>query len=325
MQHNAGGVQMRISKLLHHFSFIPTAEVKLFDKWNDKLCDYDILHEFKDTIEPYALFAFAKKEGIKIVMSSVIAQERALSIRVALALNKAIPFSNTYSLLRHNLCMADAIVAQTQKEAEFITKYYKIPKSKIHIIPNGVNEALLKNYSADCQKDIVLCVGRFDHNKNQLALIEASKGQKFEIHFVGGSAIDDSSYYNQCKKAAEGHNNIIFHGWLKNTDQKYLELYSRAKVVALVSHHEIFGNSLIEGAACGANLLATDVLPTEEWGFDKHCIKVRVSDRHSMREGLELAYNMPVDSYLHDLAEIRFSWENIAKAHMALYESLLSK
>lgn len=316
---------MRISKLLHHLSFIPTANAKLFDKWNDKIRDYDILHEFKDTIEPYALFAFAKKEGLKIVMSSVIPQERSLSIRTALALNKIIPFSNTYSLLKRNLCMADAIVAQTCKEANFITKYYGILRNKIHVIPNGVNETILNNYSENSPRDIVLCVGRFDYNKNQLALIEASKGKKFEVHFVGGPAIDAPSYYEQCKKTARGCDNIVFHGWLKNTDQEYLELYRRAKVVALVSHHEIFGNSLIEGAACGANLLATDVLPIEEWGFNDHCVKVRANDPHSVREGLDLAYNMPVDSYLHDLAENRFSWEKIATSHMALYESLLNK
>lgn len=325
MQHEGGGVQMRISKLMRHLSDIPSAEVKLFDKWNDKLREFDILHEFKDTIEPYALFSFAKEVGVKIVLSSIVAQDRVFSIESALLLNKIIPFSNTYSLLQRNLSMADAILAQTNKEASFIAKHYKVPDSKIHVIPNGVNEDILNNYDGACKKDIVLCVGRFDHNKNQYTLIEAAKGCRFEVHFIGGPAIDDPSYFDFCKQSARGHSNIIFHGWLKNSDKEYFDLYKRARVIALVSHHEIFGNSLIEGAACGANLLATDVLPTEEWGFDSHCIKVRASDMKSIREGLVAAYNMPMDSYLHDVVARRFSWEYIAKSHLSLYESLFER
>lgn len=325
MQHEGGGVQMRIRKYLKYYSEMPCVEAKLFDKWSDKLHDFDILHEFKDTMEPYALFAFAKEEGLKIVLSSVIAQEKALRIRTALMVNKVIPFNNSYSLMKRNLDLADAVLPQTNKEAEFIHKYYKIPMSKMHVIPNGVNETILESYSPNNNKDIVLCVGRFDRNKNQLSLIRAAIDSNYEVHFVGGKAMDDVSYYEECLQASQGHDNIIFHGWLSNTSDEFISLYKRARVVALVSHHEIFGNSLVEGAACGANLLSTDVLPIEEWGFNNHCVKVKVTDANAMREGLKAAFEMPLDSSLHDIATSRFSWHNIAKEHIKIYESLLNK
>ena len=323
MQHEGGGVQMRIRKFLHYFNEMPSIDAKLFDKWNDKFRGFDILHEFKDTLEPYALFDLAKEEGLKIVLSSVIAQEKALRIRAALIVNKVIPFNNSYSLMKRNLDCADAIIPQTKKEASFINKYYGIPLHKMHVIPNGVNEAILETYDPRENKDIVLCVGRFDHNKNQLALIRASLNTGYEVHFVGGKAMDDASYYDECVQAAEGHTNIIFHGWLPNASEEILSLYKRARVVALVSHHEIFGNSLIEGAASGANLLSTNVLPTEEWGFNDHCVKVNVSDDNAMRQALKKAYEQPLDSYLHDVATNRFSWQRIAQQHVELYQQLL--
>lgn len=323
MQHEGGGIQMRIRKFLHYFNDIPSIDAKLFDKWNDKLHNFDILHEFKDTMEPYALFDFAKEEGLKIVLSSVIAQEKALRIRSALMVNKVIPFNNSYSLMKRNLDFADAIVPQTNKEANFIHKYYGIPLQKMHVIPNGVNEAILDSYNPLEKKDIVLCVGRFDHNKNQLSLIQAALDTNYEVHFVGGKAMDDTSYYDECVNVAHGHTNIVFHGWLSNTSDDFINLYKRARVVALVSHHEIFGNSLIEGAACGANLLSTDVLPTHEWGFNEHCVKVNVSNADSMRQGLKKAYELPLDSYLHDVAVNRFSWQKIAERHLQLYQELL--
>lgn len=323
MQHEGGGVQMRIRKFLNYYAETPSVDAKFFDKWSDKLHDYDILHEFKDTMEPYALFDYAKEEGLKIVLSSVIAQEKALRIKAALLLNRMIPFNNSYSLMKRNLDHADAIIPQTKKEAAFINKYYGIPIEKMHVIPNGVNEAILETYDPRENKDIVLCVGRFDHNKNQLALIHAALDTKYEVHFVGGKAVDDASYYDECVKTAQGHPNIVFHGWLSSASEEFLSLYKRARVVALVSHHEIFGNSLVEGAACGANLLATDVLPTEEWGFNDHCVKVNVSDENAMRQALKKAYEQPLDSYLHDVATNRFSWQRIAQQHVELYQQLL--
>lgn len=323
MQHDGGGVQMRIGKFLHYFNQSDDVEAKLFDKWNDKLRDFEVYHTFKAQIESHAVLTYARKEGLKTVLSSVLPQENERRIWLALCVNRLIPFNNAYSIIREELKNVDAIIAQTQKEASFISKWYKISCNKIYVIPNGVNESILEGYNPCDSKDIVLCVGRFDSNKNQLALIEAVKRLNVEVHFIGGSAIEEPSYYETCVKSAEGYDNIVFHGWLKNTSEEYLNLYKRAKVVALVSHKEIFGNSLIEGAACGANLLSTNVLPTEEWGFNEHCVKVDVSNPQSLREGLKMAISLPLDSSLHEIAENNFSWKNIANRYIDLYNNLM--
>ena len=325
MQHDGGGVQMRISKFLKYFFQSEGVTAKLFDKWEDKLRDYDIIHEFKAQLDSYALLYLAKEQGLKTVLSSVIPQENGRRIQFALMANKLIPFQNAYSLIQKELFNVDAIVAQTNKEASFISQRYKVSRDKIYVIPNGVNELIVESYNPRDNKDIILCVGRFDYNKNQLSLIEAVKGLNVELHFVGGAAIEAPNYYEECIRAAEKHKNIIFHGWLSNSSEEYLKLYRRARVVALVSHKEIFGNSLIEGAACGANLLSTDVLPTEEWGFNHHCVKVDVSSPTFIKEGLEKALSIPLDSSLHDMTEEHFSWENIARKHIQLYDKLLNK
>ena len=324
MQHDGGGVQMRIGKFLNYYSSDNRVQAKLFNKWEDKLKEFDILHEFKAHFELFPVLSLAKEQGLKTVLSSVVPQEHARRIQLALLANKVIPFNNTYSLIHSELDIVDAIIAQTNKEAAFISKWYQIPRSKIHVIPNGVNESILQAYSPNNKKDIVLCVGRFDHNKNQKALIEAAKGTPYEVHFVGGAAIDDAAYYEECKTLARGYSNFKFHGWLKNSSPEFIELYKRARVVALVSHHEIFGNSLIEGAACGANLLSTDALPTHEWGFGDHCVRVNVTDAHAIHQALRKAFEMPLDSTLHNIAESRFSWKNIANKHIDLYQELLT-
>lgn len=324
MQHDGGGVPMRIQKFLYYFKEIGL-DTKLFDKWNDKISDCDVLHEFKANIDSFSEISYAKMLGKKVVLSSVIPQENALRIRVALSLKKIIPFNNTYSYLYEILRMADAVVAQTEKEKAFIVKHYKIDGAKIHVIPNGVNERILESYNPNAHKDILLCVGRFDSNKNQLNLIKALRYTDYQCHFVGGEAIDEPGYYKKCQEAAERNPNIHFHGWLKSDSKEFLDLYSRARVVALVSHKEIFGNSLIEGAACGANLLATDVLPIEEWGFSDTCVKVDTSDVNKLREGVNRAFTLPLDSRLHERTKELFAWQNIALRHQKLYAKLLEK
>lgn len=323
MQHDGGGVQMRIQSLMHELRKIGNVKVKLFDKWNDKLSDYDVLHIFKDSIEPSSLISYAKSKGVKVVVSSVIPQMNAFKIRTFLIINKLCFVNNTYSYLRRNLQVADKILPQTIKEAKFIANVYNINPKKMIVTPNGVNQNILDSYDKTAQKDIILCVGRFDRNKNQHALIEAVNHTDYELHLVGGEAIEDSSYYSYCQSLSKKNNRIFFHGWLPNKSRELLDLYKRARVVALVSHKEIFGNSLIEGGACGANLLATAVLPTEEWGFGDNCIKTRVATWDKIWPNLTKAFEMPLSPSMHNIVKAKFSWESIAKRHLEIYESIL--
>lgn len=323
MQNVGGGVQMRIGKMYQYLrGSSEISQVKLFDKWNDKIIDFDILHIFKDTIDSLELMAYAKAAGVKIVMSSVIPQMHSIKIRGALLLKRISKIHNTHSMLRKGLSMSDCIIAQTIQEADFISKVYNINSEKIQVIPNGVKEELLDNYNPSISKSIVLCVGRFDRNKNQLSLIKAMKGLGIPLHFVGGPAINEANYYEECRRTAGNDCNIIFHDWLSNESAELLELYQRAKVVALISHKEIFGNSLIEGAAAGANLVASKCIPTKEWNFDEHCINVIPTSVNNIRAGVIEAFNMPISTSIHEQTVEQFSWQNVVERYIGVYKSL---
>ena len=322
-QHDGGGIQMRVKNFFAQYNVLPDVDVKLFNKWEDKLRDFQLLHEFKVTVESYSILAAAKEEGLKTIVSSVVPQINAVKIRTLVKLGKLLPYNLT-QFTRDTLMLVDAIIAQTNKEALFISRNYDIPLSKIRILPNGVNDFILQGFNPDLEsRDIVLNVGRFDHNKNQLSLIRAAKRTNYEVHFVGGKALDDIDYYNQCLEEAEGASNIHFHGWLNNTSEEFLSLYRRARVVTLLSHNEIFGNSLIEGAACGANLVSTNVLPIGEYGFNDHCVLIDPDNEEDIMNGLIKAYEMPLDESLHTIAEERFSWRSIALQQIDIYKELL--
>lgn len=324
MQTNSGGVPMRINKLIKYSE--KKTNIKLFDKWSDKIEDYDLLHVFKANIDDAILIKYAKLHGKKIVVSSVIEQDNRIKIIFSLLLKHIFKVNSAISLLASNLNNADIIIAQTKKEANYINKYYKISLEKIKIIPNGVNENLINlKIDNNTKKDIVLCVGRFNENKNQLSLIKAMKNSDIPVHFIGGAIAEEIEYYDKCIQEAKGSQNIYFHGWLNANDDEFINLFKRTKVMVLISHYEIFGNALIEGAACGANLVASSVLPLSEWNLDKYCEFVDSNNIDSIGKAVKKQFYKENDLTIREIIKQEFSWENIINRYIKIYEDLLKE
>lgn len=322
-QNPAGGVQMRINKIKKYLSENKQVDVKLFNKWEDKIQDFDILHIFKITIDSYNLCMLAKERGIKIVISAVIPPSQKIKVKTMLR----IPVNTCYDLIKKSLDIADAIICQTNKEANFIEKIYGIERSKIKIIPNGVeerfkysNEELFRN-KFNIKDEFLLQVGRFDENKNQLNVIKAMKNSDVKIVFIGGEDSSFKDYYKKCKQNSS--ENIIFLGWISNEDEIISSAYKAAKALILPSFSEIFGNSLIEGGMAGCNLIATEALPIEEWGIEDYCTKINPNNINEIKLAIEKAMNKDKNDQISNIIEKKFAWKNIANMHLKLYKEVL--
>lgn len=326
-QNDAGGIQMRIGNYLHHLLAHGT-DVVLFDKWNHKISGFDILHIFKVNYEDYRLAQRAKESGTAVVISSVIPIGNSSRIAIGRLLGK-LHIHTPYYFFNEMLKMADAILPQTNLEKIFIHRHYKVPFSKLHVIPNGVNSnvqngdpELIRNYF-NVGKKTVLCVGRFDTNKNQLSLIRALRDDEIPVIFVGGPDPFQKDYYEQCLK--EAGRNMYFTGWLDNQNPLLASAYANAQVVALLSHQEIFGNSLIEGGSVGANLVATDVLPISDWGIEEYCKTVNVKQIANIRETIISEYNRPLKQGTAKTFMEKFSWDAVTRMHLSVYKQVLVK
>lgn len=104
----------------------------------------------------------------------------------------------------------------------------------------------------------VICVARFDRNKNQSLLIRAFKdafngSAEHRLHLVGDGAERTSCL----EKAGEsGIARIVhFHGELPR--RAIRDLMLRCDLSVLASRHETFGVALIEAMACGLPVIAT--------------------------------------------------------------------
>lgn len=326
-QNKAGGVQTRIKKFLKYSN--NDLNLKLFDKWNDNIEEYDILHIFKLDVENYKFIKLAKNKNIPVVISSVIPDENKFKIFLNRLICRVLPIHTGYWFMGKMLKDADKIVAQTKKEKEFIIKNYKVDSEKIAIIPNGVNINFEMNVSQEIfnklgfKKKYILCVGRFDRNKNQLSVIKAMKEYNLPIVFIGGEAPEDPDYYKICKETAT--DNMYFLGWIKNESSLLSSAYQNAQVVVLPSYKEIFGNSLIEGGGAGANLVSTKELPIKDWGIQDICKTFNPKDLRDIKEKLLEAYDKEKNANTSKIITDKFSWDTVMNKYKDVYLEVLDK
>lgn len=326
MQNPAGGVQTRIKYLAQELA--PYCEVKLFDKWNDKFADYDILHVFKIGVDRYEIIKAAKAQGLKIVVSTVLPDEfNNLHSCISRMIAK-LPIMTGYNFLKYALKNSDLLLPQSSKEKDNLIKVFGIDENRIKVMPNGcsldfskpIDKSFVKTYNI--KKPYALCVGRIDENKNQLNLIEALRNTNIELYIIGGPDFQDDSYYKQCISKATS--NIHFIGWLKQNENMLLSAYQNAKVTVLPSHNEIFGNTLVEGACAGTNLASTKTLTTiGDYDLKDHMSVFNPSNIKEIYDAVAFEYykekNLSQGEYFRNI----FSWKKISEEHFDLYSNLM--
>lgn len=324
-QNTAGGVYSKV------INFIKSAKgsgvtIKPFDIWNDKVADYDIIHYFALKAECKDQMFMAKKLGKKIVISSIVTIADAKKTRLKIKLGRLLHLQTNENICQDMLELADAIIPETQKEKDYIIEAYGTNATKIHVIPNGVSEEILDGdptliyNKLGINQPFVLQVGRFDRNKNQLSVIRALRDTHIPVVFVGGADSSEPEYFEQCKQ--EAGPNCHFTGWIKHSDSLMASAYAAAKVVVLPSHHEIFGNAIFEGAMTRSNIVATNVLPLEEFGFARNAIAIDSNSIKDIREAIIQSYEKEIDEEFSEFVKKKYSLSAIFNQHMTVYNNL---
>lgn len=63
-------------------------QVEYFNKYETKIKDYDVLHVFMLKEDSYTLIKYAKENGLKVIISSVVILSGALQLKLYWALRK---------------------------------------------------------------------------------------------------------------------------------------------------------------------------------------------------------------------------------------------
>ncbi len=164
-------------------------------------------------------------------------------------------------------------------------------RETVHI-PNGFDfpeprpvDLIQKKYGLHSH-GYVLFMGRLTPEKRVDWLIRSFLALKesqrlppgFKLIIAGGSSATDA-YVNDLHKMAEGHDEIVFTGYV--TGQEKEELLSNALIFVLPSYLEGFPIVLLEAKSYGICSLVSDILPHQEAVHDNLDGKLFASDDHS--------------------------------------------
>lgn len=326
-QNKSGGVQVRFKRIYEELRKL-NIDVALFDKYSDKVSDFDILHIFHLDTENLSLIKCAKQSNKKVVISTVVNTVGGKHLDFYRFLLH-FPLQTVYKMNYQSLHLADLIITETNTERSFIAKHYRVDEDKIVVIPNGADDysnaddSIYKIFNGE-KKKYILQVGRFDSNKNQKRMIEAMKDTGIELVFIGGPGHSSQSYYDDCVRLAEGYNNIHFLGWIDNDSPLLKSAFAHAKTLVLPSFMETFGMVLIEGAIAGANLVMSNTLPILDYEEFAHCPVFDPANINEIRSKVMEAYTLE-QSELNQRIRERFTWEAVVKEHIECYMNLQRK
>jgi glycosyltransferase involved in cell wall biosynthesis len=216
---------------------------------------------------------------------------------------------------------------------EFVNRF-KVCPEKVKIIPNGVDtdlfhpniigsEDVLTRYHLP--EDYILFVGRLVEQKGIQFLLKAIKGTRINVVIVGGGPL--FSYLKDLCQRLDIVERVHFIGSIPLNDLR--KIYSQAKFFVLPSIAEGFPLVGLEAIASGLPLVVSKIKGIEDIVIDEYNgILFNVGNVNELRcclnqlfEDNSLAKVMGVRS--RKIAEDKFSWREIAKQTLRLYEEIL--
>lgn len=149
-----------------------------------------------------------------------------------------------------------SIIVLGEKEKMFISEYYKIPATKIVILPNCVKINLDRPKESYGIPINLLYMGRLDKNKglNEIVLALSELSIAYKLH-IAGEGPDKDWFLNECQMYLR--DNYIYHGVVFGELKHKLLLH--CDIFLLPSYFEGLPNALLEAMSYGIVPIVTPV------------------------------------------------------------------
>lgn len=294
----------------------------------------DLIHVFSAGAETLSFIDTAKKNGYKIVLSSVFYSNKSAStIAKIIAGEKIIGkvssgIRSEYSIKANACKAADLVLPNTRAEAILLTKGFGVSEKYIQVIPNGV-ETHFKDAEPDLFiekygiQDFVLFAGQAGAGrKNLLSLMKAAPEIDSEIVIIGD--LSDDIYSNQCRELGHKAGNVRFINSLPHESDLLASAYAASKVFVLPSLFETPGIAAMEAALTKSNLAITQIGGTKEY-FEDHAEYLDPKDITSIAKAVNKALQKPSNDHLSKHILSNFTWELVADKTLSAYKKLMDQ
>ncbi|UTF54801.1 glycosyltransferase family 4 protein [Natronosalvus rutilus] len=181
------------------------------------------------------------------------------------------PITATIQLLVQNILRVfsyTAIIVPTSHIAKKLEQY-GIPRSRIVVIPNGVDVEGYQMSDVEHRPQELVTVGRLSKRKGQHFLLESfedvlTEYPKAHLHIVGKGPAMDSLM--RTTHDLEIQNSVTFHGFVSHERKR--ELLNTSDIFVFASRQEGFGLVLLEAMAAGLPVVARSLPVYEDFFQD---------------------------------------------------------
>lgn len=308
--------------------------IRLFSRWVDRIDQARLIHLFGMSREGLDVARLANAQRVPVVVSPICwfepAALRALAtnpVRGGVDLAKwAVRrvFPRLPSWRRELLDLADAVLPNSQAEADQLIGMFGTDPRKIQVVPNGVQPAFASadpslfraTYGED---DFVLYVGRLEPRKNVLGLIRAVRPTGYPLVILGEMPPGQDEYRAACR--AEGQGFVRWLGRVEHDDPLLASAYAAARVFALPSWFETPGLAALEAGLAGCSVVITPFGCTHEY-FGDRVLYARPDRPKSIRSAIQTAWMQGAHPELSQHIADHFPWARVARITAEVYEHI---
>jgi glycosyltransferase involved in cell wall biosynthesis len=316
-----GGVQIQIEQTKSALEKIGV-EVEFLRWWDEKQTG-DLLQHFGRL--PAYIVRAAQQKGLKVVLAELLTEAGSRST-LRLKVEKSVrrigqrifPRNLLTTLSWESYRLADACVALTPWEASLMQQLFDAPLNRIHVVPNGVENAFLESKPAQRGQWLVI-TATITERKRVVELAEAAVIAETPLWIIGKPYSDSSSYARRFLALTKQHPQLLLYEGPIGDRAKLAQIYREARGFVLLSVMESLSLSALEAAACGCPLLLSD-LPWARSSFDtqaSYCPITAPRQTADVLKGFyQAALNKPPPSR-------PLSWLEVAEQLKKIYEDLL--
>ncbi|NGM24390.1 glycosyltransferase [Roseomonas stagni] len=257
------------------------------------------------------------------------AEIRSLRAIVRASDRKPEPVPGYFAHLKEMFSLVDAAIFLSEAERDSLSSLGVTLPHHTKIVPNPANTPTSPPAKSLFEKqfgisDYVLCIGRLEPRKNQLALVLALRETNIPLVLIGHST------HPEYRRLIDLYrwDGLIIIDRLDNDSPLFWSALAGAQIFALPSWAEGGPLAALEAASVGCKLILTDGRGEREY-FGKWATYVDPSDPLALKEAI-LHESQRVRSKHEINAQIKFfrkrySWERHVEATRHLYNGLLEK
>ena len=308
-----GGGEMQLLAYHRHlpqFGITPT----LFDLWNPRFDDYDLVHFFSVVGGSVHFCGHVKRRGMPLVISS--------SLWITPETRDLYP----YREILDQLSLADRVIVNSRAEGDQLAGVFGLPRERFATVYNGVEEDFLAPVDPELFRrrfgisgPFLLNIGNVEPRKNQLGLARAVRRfPGLQVVVVG--RVRDSDYARASLQEAPGQ--LVHVGAIEHTSELLRSAIAACDGFVLPSTLETPGLAALEAAAQGRRLMVTAVGAAREY-FGDLAVYVDPVSTDSIAEGIEaLRARSLFSPALAERVRTRFTWPVVLGALASEYRSL---